>query len=213
MVFLLLFVVTTALRYFYVHRLRLSLVSWLDIRKLSITDWLPYIAYFAILCGNGACGVAIKIHFTHNIITLILIRIIILLMSINYFTLRCKYQTVYGISSSCFLCLSEVSVARCRDSVLFLLSAEYSVVMYGPWPGTLVTWPCLRLSITYYRALRPCSQVCVTCRSYWFRDLVALSCCAGARCLMPEGWLDTYEMVTEHFANQIWVRLFRNAGF
>ena len=89
-----------------------------------------------------------KIHFTHNIITLILIRIIILLMSINYFTLRCKHQTVYGINSSCFLCLSEVSVSRCRDSVLFLLSAEYSLVMHGPWPGTLVTWPWLCLSIT-----------------------------------------------------------------
>ena len=33
-------------------------------------------------------------------------------------------------------------------------------------------------------------------------DSVDLSCCAGARCLGPEGWLHTYEMVTEHFANQ-----------
>ena len=32
-------------------------------------------------------------------------------------------------------------------------------------------------------------------------DSVALSCCAGARCLGPEGWQHTYEMVTEHFAN------------
>ena len=31
--------------------------------------------------------------------------------------------------------------------------------------------------------------------------LVAQCCCAGARCLGPEGWLHTYEMVTEHFAN------------
>ena len=30
---------------------------------------------------------------------------------------------------------------------------------------------------------------------------VALSCCVGARCLGPVGWLQTFEMVTEHFAN------------
>ena len=45
------------------------------------------------------------------------------------------------------------------------------------------------------------SQICVTCRSRWFPDSVALSCCAGARSLGPEGCLHTYEMVTEHFAN------------
>ena len=28
-----------------------------------------------------------------------------------------------------------------------------------------------------------------------------LSCCVGARCLGPVGWLHTFEMVTEHFAN------------
>ena len=32
-------------------------------------------------------------------------------------------------------------------------------------------------------------------------DSVSLSC-AWARCLVPEGWLHTYEMVTEHFANR-----------
>ena len=32
-------------------------------------------------------------------------------------------------------------------------------------------------------------------------DLVALSCCAGARCLGPQGWTHLYEMDTEHFAN------------
>ena len=37
---------------------------------------------------------------------------------------------------------------------------------------------------------------------YWFSDSVALSCCACPRCLGHEGWLHTYEMVTEHFANQ-----------
>ena len=30
---------------------------------------------------------------------------------------------------------------------------------------------------------------------------VALSCCVRARCLGPVGWLHTFEMVTEHFAN------------
>ena len=29
----------------------------------------------------------------------------------------------------------------------------------------------------------------------------ALSCCVGAKCLGPVGWLHTFEMVTEHFSN------------
>ena len=33
--------------------------------------------------------------------------------------------------------------------VLYLLSAEYSVVMCRAWPGTLVTWPWLRLSMIF----------------------------------------------------------------
>ena len=31
---------------------------------------------------------------------------------------------------------------------------------------------------------------------------VALSCCAGASCLVPVGWRHMYEMDMEHFANQ-----------
>ena len=46
------------------------------------------------------------------------------------------------------------------------------------------------------------SDMLHTCRRYWIPDSVDLSCCAGARCLMPEGWLHIYKMVTEHFANQ-----------
>ena len=84
--------------------------------------------------------------------------------------------------------------------VLFLLSAEYSVVMCWTWPGTLVTWPWLRLSMIYCCGLRLWSQICVTCRSCWLSDSVALSCCTGARCLGPVGWWHTNEMVTEHFA-------------
>ena len=68
-------------------------------------------------------------------------------------------------------------------------------------PGTLVTWPWLRLSMIYCCALRLWSQICVTCRSCWFPDSVALSCCVGTRCLGLEGWLHTFEMVTKHFAN------------
>ena len=35
----------------------------------------------------------------------------------------------------------------------------------------------------------------------WFLVSVALSCCVGARCLGPVGWLHTFEMVTEPFGN------------
>ena len=36
----------------------------------------------------------------------------------------------------------------------------------------------------------------------WFLGSVALSCCAGASCLVPVGWRHKYEMDMEHFANQ-----------
>ena len=51
-------------------------------------------------------------------------------------------------------------------------------------------------------ALRPWSQICVTCQSCWFLGSVALSCCAGASCLVPVGWRHMYEMDMEHFGNQ-----------
>ena len=53
----------------------------------------------------------------------------------------------------------------------------------------------------YCCAPRLWSQICVTCRRCWFPVSVALSRCVGARCLRPVGWLHTFEMVTEHFAN------------
>ena len=84
---------------------------------------------------------------------------------------------------------------------LFPLSADYFEVMCGAWPGTLVTWPWRHLNMTYCCAQRLWSLICVTCRSCWFPDLVALSCCAGEGCLGPEGWWHTYEMNMEHFAN------------
>ena len=91
-------------------------------------------------------------------------------------------------------------LSRAR-SVLFPLSADYSVVMRAPLPGTFVTWPWHRLGMTYCCALRLWSQICVTCRSCWFQDLVALSCCAGAGCLGSGEWRHTYEMDMEHFPN------------
>ena len=53
----------------------------------------------------------------------------------------------------------------------------------------------------YCCALRHWSQICVTCRSCWFPDLSALSCCAEAGCLGPEGWLRTYEMDMDNFVS------------
>ena len=52
----------------------------------------------------------------------------------------------------------------------------------------------------YCCALRLWSQICVTCWSCWFPDLVALPC-AWAGCLGPEGRQHTYEMDIEHFTN------------
>ena len=50
-----------------------------------------------------------------------------------------------------------------------------------------------------------CSETLVSdmrpCLRCWFPVSVALSCCVGARCLGPVGWLHTFKMVMEHFAN------------
>ena len=43
--------------------------------------------------------------------------------------------------------------------------------------------------MAYCCALRLWSQICTTCRSCWFPVSVALSCCAGVRCLGPEGYV------------------------
>ena len=42
----------------------------------------------------------------------------------------------------------------------------------------------------------------------WFLNLVALSCCASAGCLGPEGWQHTNEMDTEHLTNQHFIIIF-----
>ena len=92
--------------------------------------------------------------------------------------------------------MTETSVS---DGVLLRLAAEYSVEMCGVCPGTLVTWPWVRLSMIYCCALRPWSQICVTFQSCWFLYSVAMSC-AGASCLVPVGWRHMYEMDMEHLA-------------
>ena len=49
---------------------------------------------------------------------------------------------------------------------------------------------------TYCCALRLWSQMCITCRSCWFPDLIALFCCAGAGCLRPrDGWFLAAKML------------------
>ena len=70
--------------------------------------------------------------------------------------------------------LSDMAVASSRYDILFAFSYIY---------------------------LRLWSQICVMCQSCWFPDLVALSCCAGAGCLEPEGWRHPYEIDMEHFTN------------
>ena len=73
--------------------------------------------------------------------------------------------------------------------VLFQMSAEYSAVMGGAFPGTWVTWQWLCLSMIYCCALRPWSRTGVIYQSCMFLDLVILSSCAGTECLGPLGWL------------------------
>ena len=46
-----------------------------------------------------------------------------------------------------------------------------------------------------------CSETLVSDMRHVSEVLVPASCCVGARCLEPVGWLHTFEMVMEHFAN------------
>ena len=81
-----------------------------------------------------------------------------------------KHQIVYGIFLSYFFCffvylklpILDVETNPCPRCPV------PAVAMCRAWPGALVTWPWLRLRITYCSALRFWSQICVTCRSCWF---------------------------------------------
>ena len=85
--------------------------------------------------------------------------------------------------------------------------------MCGAWPGDLVTWPCLRLSMIYCCALRLWSQICVTRWSCWFPVPVALSCCGWQDASGPrDGYICT-RWLRSTSPTQIWVWLLRNAGF
>ena len=97
--------------------------------------------------------------------------------------------------------------------VLFLLSAEYSAVMCWAWPGTIVTWPWLRLSMIYCCALRLWSQICVTCRRYWFLDSVALSCCTAQDASGPRDGCIRTRWLRSISLTKILVWLLQNAGF
>ena len=106
--------------------------------------------------------------------------------------LYCKHQIVHGIFISYFLCLPEASVSGCGATDVRGLAA-----------GNLsdLTVASSRYDIYYCCTLRLWSQICVTCRSDWFPDLVVLLCCEGAGCLGPEGWRHMQWMDMEHLEN------------
>ena len=99
--------------------------------------------------------------------------------------------------------------------VLYLMSAEYSEVMCGDWPGTLVTWPWLRLSMIYCCALRLDFGLTYASRVGGAGSRFRSPClvvsgqdasgpCNGCIC---SRWLRSIS------PTQIWVWLLRNAGF
>ena len=97
--------------------------------------------------------------------------------------------------------------------VLYLLSAEYSVVMCGAWPETLVTWSWLRLSMICCCALRLGLRYAsrVGGAGSWFRSpclVVSGQDASGPweGCIRSR-WLRSIS------PTQIWVWLLRNAGF
>ena len=74
-------------------------------------------------------------------------------------------------------------------SNLAVASSQYDILLCSE---TLVS-DLLDLGL---RFAGPWSQIC------WFLGSVALSCCAGASCLVPVGWQHMYGMDMAHFTNQ-----------
>ena len=95
--------------------------------------------------------------------------------------------------------------------ILFLLSAECFAIMCGAWPGTLVTWPRLRLSmiVLWDFGLRYVSRVGVTGSRIRSPCLVV----PGQDASGPNyGWIGM-RWVRSISPTQIWVWLLQNAGF
>ena len=96
--------------------------------------------------------------------------------------------------------------------VLFLLSAEYYVVMCGACTGNLVTWLWHRLGMIYCSSLRFWSQICVTSGvagpRFWSSCLVPGQESSSPRngCIHTR-WIRSISQI------RIWVELLRNGSF
>ena len=104
---------------------------------------------------------------------------------------------------------------------IFLSLPESSISGRGEYPGQWPLVPDCRVLFRNERGLAMnlsdptvessqyvillCSEtlvsLCVMYRSCCFPVWVAMSCCAGVRCLGPEAWRHTYWMDMENFAN------------
>ena len=73
------------------------------------------------------------------------------------------------------------------------------------WSLARNPWPWHHLSMTYCCPQRLWSQICVTCQSCWFPDLVTLFCCAGAGCLRPRDGSIHYRWIWSILPTQVWV--------
>ena len=90
---------------------------------------------------------------------------------------------------------------------MFPLSADYSVVMCGAWPGKLGTSPWHRLGMRYSCALRLWYQICVTCRSC--RRLVV----PGQHASGPRDGGICTRWIWSISSTQVLALLLRNVGF
>ena len=86
---------------------------------------------------------------------------------------------------------------HCHDRVTSFVGGDGKIAMQLPYPHLLCIVLLTSNSLRIFFILFYMLSGCAVCRIL----SVALSCCAGARCLGPEGWLHTYEMVMHHFAN------------
>ena len=99
---------------------------------------------------------------------------------------------------------------NCGPHVLFLLHAEYSALMCGVCPRTVVTWQLHRLSMIYSCVLRLWSLMYVAFLSYWLLDCATMYCCVMTGYLEPKGWPLMWEMVMDLSSTQVRVWLLQN---
>lgn len=97
------------------------------------------------------------------------------------------FDDIYSFNFYACLTLRFPDVETKPDpGIMFMVSALYSAVMCVA-SRNLMDLAVARLSMIYCSVPRPWSVAGVIYQSYWFLNLIVMSCCAGTECLRVSG--------------------------